>query len=37
VPVHTTIETVPLAAANQALDRLRAGAVTGALVLNVAA
>ncbi|MGH7624292.1 MAG: zinc-dependent alcohol dehydrogenase family protein [Gemmatimonadaceae bacterium] len=37
VPVHTTVETVPLDAANQALERLRAGAVTGALVLTTAA
>jgi len=37
VPVHTTIETMSLAAANQALERLRAGAVTGALVLNTTA
>lgn len=37
VPVHTTIETMPLAAANQALERLRTGEVTGALVLNTLA
>lgn len=37
VPVHTTIETMPLAAANQALERLRTGEVTGALVLNTVA
>jgi propanol-preferring alcohol dehydrogenase len=33
VPVRTEVEPVPLAAANEALDRLRAGAVRGALVL----
>ena len=33
VPVHTEIERFPLAAANQALDRLRRGALTGAAVL----
>jgi propanol-preferring alcohol dehydrogenase len=37
VPVHTTIETMPLATANQALERLRTGEVTGALVLNTVA
>ena len=34
VPVRTTVETLPLAEANTALDRLRAGQVTGALVLE---
>lgn len=33
VPVRTTVETLPLEAANEALARLRAGAVSGALVL----
>ena len=33
VPVRTSVDTVPLARANDALDRLRAGAVEGALVL----
>jgi propanol-preferring alcohol dehydrogenase len=33
VPVRTAVEVLPLAAANEALDRLRAGQVTGALVL----
>lgn len=33
VPVRTSVETLPLDRANQALDRLRAGEVDGALVL----
>ena len=33
IPVRTTIETVPLAAANEALARLRDGRLTGAAVL----
>lgn len=33
VPVRTAVEVLPLAAANEALDWLRAGQVTGALVL----
>jgi alcohol dehydrogenase, propanol-preferring len=33
VPVRTTVETMPLDRASDALDRLRAGAVTGSLVL----
>ena len=33
VPVRTEVEVLPLAEANTALDRLRAGQVTGALVL----
>ncbi|VUX48087.1 putative alcohol dehydrogenase AdhA [Candidatus Defluviicoccus seviourii] len=33
VPVHTEIERFPLAAANDALDRLRRGALSGAAVL----
>lgn len=33
VPVRTSVETLPLDQANQALDRLRAGKVDGALVL----
>jgi propanol-preferring alcohol dehydrogenase len=35
VPVHTTIETFPLSAANTALDRLRRGQLTGAAVLRL--
>jgi len=34
-PVRTAVETFPLAAAEQALDRLRGGAVRGAAVLTV--
>jgi len=34
VPVRTQVETFPLAQANEALDRLRAGSVRGAAVLN---
>jgi alcohol dehydrogenase, propanol-preferring len=37
IPVRTEIELHPLEAANEALDRLRAGAVRGAAVLEVAA
>jgi propanol-preferring alcohol dehydrogenase len=33
VPVRTTIETMPLAHANEALSRLREGRLTGAAVL----
>ncbi len=33
VPVRTKVEALPLGQANQALDRLRAGTVTGALAL----
>jgi hypothetical protein len=33
--VRTEVEAVPLAAANEALARLRSGAVRGALVLLV--
>ena len=33
VPVRTEVEAVPLADANEALSRLRSGAVRGALVL----
>ncbi len=33
VPVRTTVETFPLTAANEALNRLRAGTLTGAAVL----
>jgi propanol-preferring alcohol dehydrogenase len=36
VPVTTTIETFPLAGANEALARLRAGRITGAAVLQIA-
>jgi alcohol dehydrogenase, propanol-preferring len=35
VPVRTEVETLPLAAANEALDRLRTGRVRGAAVLVV--
>jgi len=35
VPVRTEVETFPLAQANEALDRLRAGDVRGAAVLVV--
>ena len=35
VPVRTTVETMPLAEANQALERLREGRVQGALVLTI--
>ncbi len=34
VPVRTSVETLPLAAANQALDRLRRGELRGAAVLT---
>ena len=37
VPVHAEVEVFPLDAANEALDRLRAGEVRGAAVLSVAA
>ncbi|MGE5275042.1 MAG: zinc-dependent alcohol dehydrogenase family protein [Verrucomicrobiota bacterium] len=36
VPVRTEVETFPLAKANEALDRLRAGRIRGAAVLVVA-
>jgi propanol-preferring alcohol dehydrogenase len=35
VPVHTVTEVFPLAEANEALDRLRAGAVRGEAVLRL--
>jgi len=35
IPVRTAVETFPLQAANEALDRLRAGEITGAAVLVV--
>jgi propanol-preferring alcohol dehydrogenase len=35
VPVQTHVETLPLAEANTALDRLRSGAIRGAAVLDV--
>jgi len=35
VPVETDVETFPLGAANEALARLRSGAVNGAVVLSV--
>ena len=37
VPVHAEVDVFPLDAANEALDRLRAGEVRGAAVLSVAA
>ena len=37
VPVHAEVDLFPLDAANEALDRLRAGEVRGAAVLSVAA
>jgi propanol-preferring alcohol dehydrogenase len=37
VPVHTEVEVFPLEEANEALDRLRAGGVRGAAVLQVSA
>ena len=36
VPVRTEVESFPLAAANEALERLRSGRVRGAVVLEVA-
>jgi propanol-preferring alcohol dehydrogenase len=33
VPVRTTVETFPLERANEAMDRLRGGKITGAAVL----
>jgi propanol-preferring alcohol dehydrogenase len=35
IPVHTTVETLPLEQANQALAQLRDGRVQGALVLSI--
>ena len=35
VPVHTEVEVFPLSEANEALDRLRAGRIRGAAVLQV--
>ncbi len=35
IPVRTEVETLPLALANEALDRLRGGRVRGALVLDI--
>jgi propanol-preferring alcohol dehydrogenase len=35
VPVRTEVEAFPLARANEALDRLRAGRIRGAAVLVV--
>jgi len=35
IPVRTEVETLPLAAANEALARLRSGRVRGALVLEI--
>jgi propanol-preferring alcohol dehydrogenase len=37
VPVHTEVEVFPLDAANEALDRLRAGRIRGAAVISVEA
>ena len=36
IPVRTEVEAFPLAAANEALARLRSGAVNGAVALSVA-
>jgi hypothetical protein len=36
VPVHTQVETFPLTEANEALARLRSGAVYGAVALSIA-
>jgi propanol-preferring alcohol dehydrogenase len=36
VPVRTEVDVVPLAQANEALERLRRGEVRGSLVLQVA-
>ena len=35
VPIRTEVQTFPLPAANEALNRLRAGQITGAAVLLV--
>ncbi len=35
IPVRTEIETFPLERANEALDRLRQGAIRGAAVLEI--
>jgi propanol-preferring alcohol dehydrogenase len=35
VPVHTEVERVPLSEANDALNRLRDGRLTGAAVLEI--
>ena len=35
VPVHTQVDTLPLAEANTALARLRNGTVQGAIVLTI--
>jgi alcohol dehydrogenase, propanol-preferring len=35
VPVRTQVEPFPLAAANEALDRLRAGKITGSAVIVI--
>jgi propanol-preferring alcohol dehydrogenase len=37
IPIHTEVEAFPLADANTALDRLRAGSIHGSAVLDVAA
>jgi propanol-preferring alcohol dehydrogenase len=36
VPIETHIEVFPLEAANEALDRLRSGEITGSAVLDLA-
>jgi hypothetical protein len=36
VPVHTQVEAFPLTAANEALARLRSGAVNGAVAFSIA-
>jgi propanol-preferring alcohol dehydrogenase len=35
IPIHTHVQTFPLAAAGKALERLRAGAIRGAAVLEI--
>ena len=35
VPLHTAVEEFPLEAANEALERLRSGAVSGAVALSL--
>jgi propanol-preferring alcohol dehydrogenase len=37
IPVRTEVETFPLELANDALDRLRSGAIRGAAVIDVRA
>ena len=35
LPLHTAVEEFPLEAANEALERLRSGAVSGAVALSL--